>query len=504
MIQKPYPLAPLIFFSFVVIVAVVFTVDILWLFDKLYVHRVRMDDSRLILSIVKPWVDGALVASDLWNDHHPAPFAGAMYILSYEFESLNFRLWKVFIGLSILLQAVAFSYLAWKDEFLSAATKILLVCITFLVLMNGNASIRYEWNLVGLGHFYLALTVPLLISLMMIIKAISWQSLILFTFFALINLLIFRSLGLFFLVSILAVISVRSFLLRFSDKKLLLSVLGCVFTAILIEKISFQIFNIQSNAYGLSSTDLIAAYNIWGEEPLNAAFYVVTALATGLVNPGFLIKAGLSASTVNFAWMGVGILYVSAMIVATFRIRNAQYIIPLVIMGVCTLTIIAAMLLRVQANHTGMFTSYWPRYISMRDIGFIGVFWVAALEFQKAQKFRFMIKYCLTPLVIVGLSSIAFIYHKYDHERSKYVIAADQKEQKAMIFMGRHLEQHDSATFRQLSQGYKDQQGVSMPGFFVRRIHPDHNRLTNIDLKGIDFLRQYSLNVFSDDYPSTN
>jgi hypothetical protein len=504
MIQKPYLLVPLIFLSFVVTMSVVLTLDILWLFDKLYVHRVRMDDSRLILSIVKPWVDGTLVASDMWNDHHPAPFAGVMYILSYEFESLNFRLWKVFIGFSILLQAVAFSWLAWKDEVLSAATKILLICITFLVLMNGNSSIRYEWNLVGLGHFYLALTVPLLVSLMMLIKAVSWKTLVLFTFFALVNLLIFRSLGLFFLVSILAVISVRSLLLRFSDKKLLLSVLVCVVTAILIEKFLFQILNIQSNAYSVGSADLIAAYEVWGKEPLNAVLYVVTALATGLVNPGFLTKAGLSVSTVNSAWMSVGILYVCAMIVATFRIRNAQYIVPLVIMGVCTLTIIAAMLLRVQANHTGMFTSYWPRYISMRDIGFIGVFWVAALEFQRAQKFRFMIKYCLTPMVVVGLSIVAFIYHYYDHDRSKYVIAADQKEQKAMIFMGRHLEQHDSATFRQLSQGYKDQQGVSMPSFFVRRIHPDNSRRNNIDLKGIHFLRQNSLNVFSKDYPSKN
>lgn len=501
MTQKPlYPKADIIFYIFIVIVLVALTLDAFWLFDKLYVHRARMDDSRLILANISPWVNGTFTFSDLWNDHHPAPFAGIMYILSYEFESLNFRLWKFFIGFAILLEVAAFSWLTWSDNALPHRAKSILILTVFLVLMNGNSSIRYEWNLVGMLHFYFALAVPLLLSLKMLVRKTNWKSLVLFTFFALLNIIVFRSFALFFLVSIFGVILLRFIFLKLSGKKLLLSVMASIFTALLIEKVIYQLLGIELYTHSISADNILTATAVWGADPINALSYILTALATGIMNPGYLVKAGISSSAVNISWLLVGIIYFTAMVIATCRIKNSQYITPLIIMGTCTLMIIAAMILRVQSNHIGMYTSYWPRYIPMRDFGFIGVFWVAALEFQKIKKWRFTLTYLLTPIVISGLLALAVVYHYYDHQRSNHVKATDHAEQQAMIYMGHYLEENDKATFRELIQSYR-QQGKRMPTYFTRRINPNHNRHNNIDLKGIYFLKENSKNVFSENFP---
>ena len=502
--QSPYSRVRLIFFIFITIAVIILTLDTFWLFDKLYVHRVRMDDSRLVLASIKPWIDGTFKVSNLWSDHHPAPFSGMMYILSYEFESLNFRLWKVFIGFAILLEVAAFSWLAWKDQFLSSRAKMLLILLVFLVLMNGNASIRYEWNLLGISHFYYALAAPLLLGIGMLIKEINWKTLAFFILLAFINLIVFRSLALFWLVSILGVVSIRFVLLRFADKKLLLAVFACILTALTIEKGFFELFDIQLRANSIDYSNILAAAKVWGDDKLNAISYVITALATGLINPAYLVKAGLNASIVNISWVCIGLLYVTAMIIATLRIRSDQYITPLIIMAFCMLTIVAMMILRVQANHTDMFTSYWPRYIAMRDIGFIGVFWVAILEFQRAQKLRSLWKYWATPIVIAGLVTQSFTYHFYNHDRAKYVRAADIKEQKAMVFMGRYLEENNGAKFSELRKNYREQHKAHMPRYFLHKILPSHDRHVNIELIGIYFLQQNSLNVFSENFDESD
>ncbi|MFT5718113.1 MAG: hypothetical protein ACJAYF_001532 [Arenicella sp.] len=498
--QKLYPKVPLIFYIFISIIVAAFTLDIFLLLDKLYVHRVRMDDSRLVLANIKPWIDGTFALSNLWNDHHPAPFSGMMYILSYELESLNFRLWKYFIGFAILLEVVAFSWLAWKSQLSSVWTKTILVLIISLVLMNGNASIRYEWNLLGISHFYYALAVPLLLALGMLAKGVNWKTITLFIFFAFINLIVFRSLALFWLVSILGVIFIRSLLLKFSDKKLLLAVFASILAALALEKGLFVLFDINLRANSISYINIIEAAKVWGSDPLNAISYIITALATGLINPGYLIKAGISTNIVQITWVCVGVVYLGAILVATFRIRNAQYIIPLIIMLFCALTIVAAMILRVQANHTDIFTSYWPRYIAMRDIGFIGVFWIAILEFERAQKMRFLLAYFVTPIVIACLVTLSFTYHYLNHDRAKYVRLADQKEQKAMVFMGRYLEKNNEATFAELTKVYREQHQTNMPAYFLNKILPIHDRHDNIELIGIYFLKQNSMNVFSETF----
>jgi len=484
----------------VLVVTTLISLDIAWLFNELYIRQVRMDDSRLIIATVQPWVDGTFTLSNLWSDHHPAPISGLLYILSFELESLNFRSWKLLIGLFIFLEVVAFSFLVWRSSHTSYYTKLLLVLIVFLILLSSNSSIRYEWNLVGVFHFYHALAVPLLLSFGRLNRQVNLQSMLLLSTFILVNLLVFRSFALFWLTSLLGVVFFRFLLLKLNDNKFFLTTLVAVVLAALVEHSFFKFFEIELNANSISLENLVNSFQVWGQDPFNALGYIITSLATGLINPSILADRELSTSVTNPIWVSVGIAYISAMVVAVYRLKDSQYIIPLILMSFSLLTIIAAMILRVQANHTDMFSSYWPRYIPMRDIGFIGVFWVAAIEIQRAQRLSFLLKFFLTPMAISGLFALLMIYHSFAHDRIKYLKVYNQREQNAMVFIGQTMSENDTIKFGYVRAKYRQEHQSEMPYWYIRNIPDNQHSGNNIHLMGINFLRKRSLNVFSDNY----
>jgi hypothetical protein len=280
------------------------------------------------------------------------------------------------------------------------------------------------------------------------------------------------------------------------DKRLFAMYFLAIGSAFIAESIILSVIGIELQTH-TNVAGILASLDSWAADWSNFTLYILTAISTGLINPSILEQAGFHSQHIRLLMVGVGSLYLLVLIWGGFRLRSKNYLAPLALMLFSLLTIIAAMVIRMPEAQPA-FSSYWPRYIPLRDIGIVGFGWVLVLELSSLRfmKTRYVLLAVAMPMMC--LLFLNYSYLRFDHDRSRYVKALDNQEAGALEFIGNYLAENQAATFSEVSIKMTEAQPpMRMPNYFLRRNKPDMDVNTSPDMRAIFFLKKHSLNRFS-------
>lgn len=118
---------------------------------------VRSDDFRFINIFLKDFIFGTFDWKSLFQDHHPQPLSGLLFIINAKLFALNMN-YTALLGTFFMLPTILILYIMFKDslnkktfDFLSFFVFVLILLIYFSL----NSSDKYNWSLVTLSNITL-------------------------------------------------------------------------------------------------------------------------------------------------------------------------------------------------------------------------------------------------------------------------------------------------------------------------------------------------------------
>lgn len=474
-------------------------------YDQLYSRTGHIDDHRLSVFYLEPLLNGVFEFKSLWSDVHPAPFSASLYILSFKLEQLNFNIWKYVILVSVFLKLFFFTLVVKNNSSTSASTRVAIFVIVSCVFLSETTVIKFFWNSVGLMHIYMLLGA---ITLCLLPLREEYKNntgrIVLFFIGCLVFQITFRSISTLWLISILLACS---FAIWATQKKrnrsIYIQIIYAIILAIFCDKLFELLIGVTPSISEISTKDALAkALPIWVDQPLMTVKYFLTSISTTLIIPSTLKERNFSDITIQVLMITYVFTYIFSLFYTVKNITKKHSFVCFILLTFPMLSILAGMLFRFPIPLPWDAT-FIPRYVLIREVGSIAVFWtLIEVVNQHLINRDYIAKIMVSILVALSLG------FTYTNHRSTQTAIPNAKNNLNNInrvtrFIGEHLYKFPEATLREIGIAYENKyrRPLNHPQLKVELESAKKlNRHNSIKLKAIHMWRKHELNVFSEKF----
>lgn len=455
------------FTSLVVIVGLLFANSFSFVYQNA-IPLVKSDGWRFINTYLVPWYSDEFELSMLWLDSHPQPLTGLLFIanaeifgLRMDYEAIYASIFSIFLFVLLAMQ-VKNSI----DNYLSKWTVVFSLLGIASVVFSLTSTPVYTWSLVTLGFIFLVFATLSIGKINSIIRRDSHNAYNYFLIWLIASLLmlVFSNAATLFIVAVILMLLSKNI----SEKKLKdLNIIVILAVSIALYKMVIWILVDNSVTNNINS-------NISLDYLLEYIKYSGVGLLSGWVNVSYITtNLGLDSRFVIAMGIFVLIIYIITICIYFRTDLPAKSITPGVLIYFSMLTVMAAMLYRYNPeSHTPMQANV-PRYYLLYAPAVIGSIWIWlywAIESNTLNKLRYIVVGTIL-LVVIFCQSIA----AYDAwTRSPYIRNMFLKQEQIMM------------------QNASGDMSKRPAGFMVGSNYP------SLYLKGLKFLKEKKLNIFSE------
>ncbi|MDH5766296.1 MAG: hypothetical protein OEZ38_09795 [Gammaproteobacteria bacterium] len=423
---------------------------------------VKSDGWRFIDIYLIPWEEGTLGLSGFFQDHHPAPLVASLFIVNAELFGLRMDYEAMFGVLFIVLTA----FVLVREMKKGAVDRLSIIAVALISMSLVSVNI-YTWSLVTIAY------IPGLFGLLVVIyinriagRKIETRDLFILTGWLILFLLIFGDVAKTILVPIVAVYVFSAIIEKKVDY---LKIIAVIIVAVLLNSEALDVLGVHgSYAETMIQGDLSGRIV---DNFDNFLIYIGIGLMSSWVNLASFSKYfELSAHAVEVAGLVVLAIY---FVTCVFYYQSKIYEktkMPIILIGVGLLAAVSGWVFRYNPELQQPIAANVPRYYMLYSFSLVGVVWVWAEYIKKRTAARL---FGWAFVIVLICSHTAAMFNGWS--TSKYI-------RKGIVNVSEIMLAHGNEDFSK-----------ALPKYVTGNNYPEPYK------KGIKYLKDNKLNVFSED-----
>lgn len=422
---------------------------------------VRSDDFRFIEFFLKNYFEGTFQWKMLWQDHHPQPLSGFLFIANAELFDLNMTYTALF-GVFFLLPISVLLFISFKNTLNEKNFNyptLLIFILILMVLFSLNSADKYNWSLVTLSNitilFYISLSY--FINKKIIDEDTSFSYII-------INIVFLCALdgnaSKIFIASIIFILIILLFLNE--KKKNIIIIILILLTSLAIEQLFLNWIGFEQK---YSQGFIESLINIISRDFFALLKSFSVGLSNGLINYDLLRELNLREGYIEILTISITLIYFYTLFIYFKFKYYEKTIIPFVLIVFSILFLLAVIVYRYPPVEFSPYMISAPRNTKFFELGMIGMIWILGCHYKDN-----FAKYLL--IILYTLIFISQTYYAYKQWNFGLYLHEINKNQALII------------------RDYIDNNSTRPAEWIIGSEY-------KID-KQINFLRKYNLNVFSE------